>query len=65
MDINTIRNILKSDSSAVLIAEIQKIIDLELEKPPEEINTKLIDECLDLMEKYGSKNILGEDELNI
>lgn len=65
MDINTIRDILKSDSSVVLAAEIQRIIDLELEKPPEEMNTKLIDECLDLMEKYGSKNILGEDDLNI
>lgn len=61
MDINTIRDILKSDSSVVLAAEIQRIIDLELEKPPEEMNTKLIDECLDMLEKYGAKSITGED----
>lgn len=55
MDIKTLRKILNEKTMQFTEAEIQNMIDEELEKPPEEMDTKFIDFCMDVLENNKSK----------
>lgn len=55
MDIKTLKKILNEKTMQFTEAEIQNMIDEELEKPPEEMDTKFIDFCMDVLENNKTK----------
>ena len=57
---DTLREILKTKSMSFTLEEIEEIMDEELDKSPEEMDTELVDLCADILEKAS----LGVDKQN-
>ena len=56
MDKDTLKEILQTDSLMLSVAEIEAILDEELEKPPEEMDTDLIERCALAIESLKNNN---------
>lgn len=56
MDNSNLLNVLKSDSMTFTVAEVRRIMDEELGKSPEEMDTELIDICAQILDKEYSKH---------
>lgn len=56
-----LQKILKTDSVSFSYAEIQKMLDEELEKSPEEMDTQLVDLCVDVLSR---KNVPEPKQAN-
>lgn len=51
MEINTLKKILREQSTSFTVDELQQMMNEELQKPSDEMDTDLIDLCLDALEK--------------
>lgn len=51
MDINTLKKILQEKSMCFTVSEVQQMMEEELQKSPEIMDTELVDLCLEVLEK--------------
>lgn len=65
MDKRTLENILNEKAIKFTESEIQDMIDKELEKDPKEMDTELIDICLEVLDKQHSNANCQETDINI
>lgn len=64
MDKKTLLEILKTESFSFTLREIEEIMDEELNKSPDEMDTELIDVCVDVLSKAYSKENTGSESKN-
>lgn len=64
MDKKTLLEILKTESFSFTLREIEEIMDEELNKSPDEMDTELIDVCIDVLEKAYSKENTNSESKN-
>lgn len=65
MDERTLENILNEKKIKFTESEIRDMIDKELEKDPKEMDTELIDICLDVLDKQHSNANSHKTDINI
>lgn len=62
---NTLYQLLKNEMHTISITDLNQIVDEELTKEPDEIDTELVEFCLTLIKKYHLSSHEHQSETDI